>query len=189
MNDWLRMRSGLALTPRPEHPSKLIILFPAPRAPAPLMTKVTVFSIYSFRYFLFISSNQFAQEMKLLEIRNAGSKKVPINLIGRSRTRSGRRFRPKLQPALSPAAQAALLAIQEPLPVEEPVEAPAQALPQSSNIGEQAEDEDSTVGEEVEDEDTEEDSDEAIPANPQPTKRWIFNHATGWFHRQHIHWC
>jgi hypothetical protein len=36
-----------------------------------------------------------ARELKRIEIRNAGSKKVPILLIGSSKTRSGRRFRNK----------------------------------------------------------------------------------------------
>lgn len=36
-----------------------------------------------------------ARELKRMEIRNAGSLKEPVNLLGVSKTRSGRRFRAK----------------------------------------------------------------------------------------------
>lgn len=40
------------------------------------------------------------RELKRIEIGNAGSKRVPVLMMGISKTRSGRRFRPKAEAPL-----------------------------------------------------------------------------------------
>jgi hypothetical protein len=117
--------------------------------------------------------------MKRLEIGNAGSKKVPVLLIGRSRTRSGLKFRnrlPQPSPALSPA-QAALLAIQQPLPDIDPVEACALAL---QHLNGEYPDEET---EEVAETDDEEPAQQPAPASPVPIKCWVFDAENGWYRR------
>lgn len=119
-------------------------------------------------FYLIPPLHQYDQEMKLLQIANAGSKKVPILLIGKSRTRSGRKFRHVLPPPahvyLPPEAAEAPQEM-EPVPAEEaaPIQQDAQGA--AADIPDPPQE------------------DEHPSFSFMPNKKWVYSSVTGWYQK------